>query len=64
MDANAESNLQSAEYTKIYHAILFPYSYVTFCLPFVFAMLTFYTWYSLKFLSLPPRLRNKKLAVL
>ena len=45
----------------LYSDLLYEYAYITFCLPYVLAMTYFYSWYSLKFFSFPPRLRSNRL---
>ena len=57
MEATALSNNRNVVYDFLY-----AYAYITFSLPFIFAMSGFYAWYATKFLSFHTRLRNKKLA--
>jgi hypothetical protein len=42
--------------------LLYSMHYLTFSLPFLIALIGFYSWYARKFIKFPPRLREKKLA--
>lgn len=44
-----------------YYDLFFKYNFITFCLPFILAIILFYGWYVRKFWQFPPRLRTKRL---